>query len=1020
MAWTVNAETKKPANNSAQVSFTRDIRPILSDNCFHCHGPDESTRKAKMRFDTREGIFAERKGRFPIVPGKPDESEIVKRIFSTDPDEQMPPPDYPRQPTVAQKETLKKWIGQGAKWEEHWAFQKPRHPELPQVKAKGWTRNGIDHFILSRLETEGLKPSREADKATLLRRVTLDVTGLPPTPSELQAFQEDTSPNAYERVVDRLLASPRYGERMAVDWLDLARYSDTHGYQVDRERVMWPWRDWVVQAFNENKKFDEFTIEQIAGDLLPTPTLDQKIATGFHRNQRINMEAGSIAEEFFAEQVIDRVDTTATVWLGLTLGCARCHDHKYDPLTAKDFYSMFAFFNNIAERAVDRSNVQRNNVVSTKPTLKLPVPELDAKLAVLDTKIGTKQKKMDELVTVLKGQQNDWEKQVLTNEPVWSTLKLSEFKAESGKPTLRSLEDASIVAEGDIAETDTYVVVGQTEVTNITGIRLDVLPITGSSNQLGRSADGKFVLHSFSVELTNPDGSSKPVEFRKVNASSELAGFKASLLLSPRSNGIGGWSAVSTNGEATTAFFEVKSPFTLPKGAALKFKLTQNNPGKTQIGKFRLTVTDDEHPTLNPLLARIFRNKPVPKRTEADVKMAREYFLSYQPEYQRLSEEMAQLNGERKNVDEDIPSTMVMQEQEGEVRPAFILVRGAYDQPGERVFPAVPAILPQLPSDAPTNRLGLARWLVSPENPLTARVTMNRFWAAYFGNGLVKSIENFGLQGDQPTDPELLDWLATEFMRSGWDMKAMQKLIVMSASYRQSSRVSPELLERDPGNILMTRGPRLRLGAEMIRDQALSLSGLLSEKMGGPAVKPYQPTGLWEELAAGPEGTGFATYKQGTGEDLYRRSLYTFWKRTVSPPAMSTFDAPTREICTVSRSRTSTPLQALALLNDVTYVEAARALAQRMLVEGGSSIEQRIAHGFLLATARKPKEAEITVLKAGLERRLAEFKGDESAATKFLTLGDSKPNAALNSSELAAYTTVASVILNLDEVVTKQ
>ncbi|MBA4149399.1 MAG: DUF1553 domain-containing protein [Verrucomicrobia bacterium] len=1016
---TTSVEAQKPVS-AGHVDFTRDIRPILSDSCFHCHGPDESTRKAKMRFDTKEGILAERRGRFPVVPGKPDDSEIVKRIFSNDPDEQMPPPDYARQPTAKQKEQLKAWIAQGAPWEDHWAFEKPVRPELPQVKNKKWPRNEIDHFILERLEAEKLKPSQEADKATLLRRVTLDLTGLPPTPEEIRAFQKDKSSKAYERVVDRLLASPRYGERMAVDWLDLARYADTHGYQVDRERIMWPWRDWVIKAFNDNMPFDQFTVEQLAGDLLPNATLEQKIATGFHRNQRINMEGGSIAEEFFVEQVVDRVDTTATVWMGLTVGCARCHDHKYDPVSAKDFYSMYAFFNNIAERGVDRENVQRNNIVSTRPFLKLPAPELEAKLAQLDETIAAKQRVVDGITATLSKQQVAWEKQVLTNAPDWKNLTVIEAKAESGKPVLKASNENSIVTEGEIAEADTFVVVAQTELTNINGIRLEVLPIPGSTNQLGHSKDGTFVLNTLNLEVVAKAGKRlQSVEFSKVSGSAARSGFAATLLLRPRENVIGGWSAESKTGEPVDVIFETKESVSIPAGATLKFKLTQNNPGKTQMGHFRLTATDNDHPSpLSSALTKIFKI-PVEKRKVAEVKSASDYFLSYQAEYRTASEGMAQMNRERKTLDDQIPRTMVMEELD-KPRDAFILVRGAYDQPGERVFPAVPAILPQLEPDAPTNRLGLAQWLISPENPLTARVTVNRFWAAYFGNGLVKTIEDFGMQGDLPSHPGLLDWLATEFMRVGWDTKAMQKLLVMSATYRQASQVSEDLLERDPENILLARGSRMRLPAEMIRDQALSFSGLISEKMGGPSVKPYQPVGLWEELAAGAEGTGFATYEQGKGEDLYRRSLYTFWKRTVSPPAMSTFDAPTREICTVSRSRTSTPLQALALLNDVTYVEAARSLAQRMLREGGSSVEQRIRHGFILATAREPKKAEMTILKTGLEQRLAEMKSDRAAAEQLISVGDSKADDKLNASELAAYTTVASVILNLDEVITKQ
>jgi len=679
---------------------------------------------------------------------------------------------------------------------------------------------------------------------------------------------------------------------------------------------------------------------------------------------------------------------------------------------------MYAFFNNIAERGVDRENVQRNNVVNTKPFIRLPAPELEAKLAEFDRQIAVLEKEIKRLTDALKPQQTAWEQERLNHPPAWNGLQSLSVRSESGRPQFTVSGEGAILTEGEIAETDTYVVSGQVALNTIRGVQLEVFTIPGTTNRLGLSQEGTFVLNTLDLEIRHGQGT-RQVTFQKVNASSERPGFKANLLLRPRENGIGGWSGLSKTGEVATAVFETAAPVNIPDGATLIFKLNQNNPGKTQIGHFRLSLTDDSHPLpLSAPLKKIF-GTPLQKRNAKDAKTALDYFLSYQPDYRKASDEMARLQRERKETDDLIPRTMVMEELP-EPRKAFILIRGAYDQPGEEVFPAVPAILPQLPPGAPVNRLGLAHWLVSPENPLTARVTMNRYWAAYFGRGLVKTVEDFGIQGDPPSHPELLDWLATEFIRSGWDIKAMQKLIAMSATYRQASHVSPDLLERDPANILLARGPRLRLPAEMIRDQALAASGLLAGKIGGPSVKPYQPAGLWEELAAGAEGTGFATYKQGTGEDLYRRSLYTFWKRTVSPPTMSTFDAPSREFCTVSRSRTSTPLQALALLNDVTYVEASRKLAERMLTEGGVSMEQRIRYGFQLVTAREPKRAELRVLKAGLVERMAGFRKNPESAAELISVGESSVRKDLPVADLAAYTTVASVILNLDEAITKQ
>jgi hypothetical protein len=1014
------AAPKSGPDKTNLVDFRRDIRPILSDSCFHCHGPDESTRKAKMRLDTKEGAMAERKGRFPVVPGKPDDSEIFRRIFSNDPDEQMPPPDHPRQLNPNQKELIKKWIAQGANWQEHWAFQKAVRPELPKVKNRRWPRNEIDHFILARLEREGLKPSSEAEKTILLRRVTFDLTGLPPTPEEIEAFLKDKSANAYEKVVDRLLSSPRYGERMATDWLDASRYADTNGYQVDRERDMWRWRDWVIKAFNENKPFDQFTIEQLAGDLLPNATLEQKIASGFNRNHRINMEAGSIPEEFFVEQVIDRVDTTSTVWLGLTMGCARCHDHKYDPVTAKDFYSMYAFFNNVAEQGVDRNNVLRNNVVNTRPILKLPAPEVEKRLAEADKEIAAKKAELNALADKLTLGQRDWEQRVLTNAVPWEVLKPVSLETKSKTITLTEREDGIIDAAGKMAREEVYTLVANTGLTNLTGIRVEVFPLPGSTNHaLGRSADGNFVLASIQVEISSKTEEKKVIEYGKATATTVRGGFRAEGAITRSPNDSNGWSAKSTNGESAILVVEPKLPVELPPGATLTIRLSQNAAGKAQIGRFRLSVTGDRHPAiLTPALEEVLQVEAT-KRNGKDKKTARDYFLSYQSDHRNLSMELDALNDKRKAIEGEIPSAMVMQELE-KPRETFILVRGAYDKKGERVYPNVPSILPSLPAAKETNRLAFAGWLVSPENPLTARVTMNRIWDSFFGMGIVKSVENFGVQGELPTHPELLDWMATEFMRSSWDLKAMQKLIVMSATYRQSSRVTPELVERDPENLLLARGPRFRLSAEMIRDQALFAAGLLSEKVGGPPVKPYQPEGLWEELAAGPVGTGFATYEQGRGEDLYRRSLYTYWKRTVPPPSMTTFDAGAREICTVKRSRTSTPLQALALLNDITYVEAARKLAERMITEGGTSADDRIRHGFLLATARKPKSEELKVLQRGLDARLTEFRNAGEASEKLLSVGESKRNAELNPAELAAYTTIAGIMLNLDEVVTKQ
>jgi Protein of unknown function (DUF1553)/Protein of unknown function (DUF1549)/Planctomycete cytochrome C len=774
---------------TSPVRFGRDVLPILSENCFKCHGPDEKARKAKLRLDQRGGMLS------VVTPGKGDESELVRRIESDDPEEQMPPQKSGRSLTAGQKEVLRRWIDQGAAWGKHWAYEALVRPSLPATKDTAWPRNPIDYFVLEQLEKEGLRPSPQACKETLIRRVTLDLTGLPPTLREVDAFLADHSPDAYEKVVDRLLASDHYGERMALEWLDDARYADTNGYQNDFARNMWPWRDWVISAFNRNMPFDEFVIEQIAGDMLPGATLQQRVASGFNRNNRTVTEAGSIDDEWRVENNVDRVETTATVFLGLTMGCARCHEHKYDPISQKEFYEFFAFFNSINEKGVYTE--QPGNV---PPMVALPTQ--------------AEQRRLDEF-------------------------------------------------DGAIMRAD----------------------------------------------------------------------------------------------------------------------------------------------------------RAVQSHAEKEV-IAQLFHAPFAPAWLEAVANAAGMRHEKSEYEKRISTVMVMEEL-SKPRATYVLKRGQYDHPdrSQKVEPNVPAFLPPLPGAAPHNRLGLSRWLVDPANPLTARVTVNRYWQRYFGTGMVKTTENFGIQGEPPSHPELLDWLATEFIRMRWDVKAMQRLIVTSAAYRQSSKVSPELAQRDPENRLLARGPRFRLPAELVRDNALAIGGLLMDAIGGRSIKPYQPAGLWEELAG---GAGEGPYVQDKGPNLYRRSLYIYRKRTVPHPELVTFDAPSREICQVKRARTNTPLQALELLNDVTYVEAARKLAEIMLRERGVTPADRIRLAFRRATARLPRPDELDLLVSGLTRYKASFDSDEDAANRFIRHGDSPTVTKTTAAELAAYTATASVILNLDETVTKE
>ena len=796
---------------AGKVSFDRDVRPILSNHCWKCHGPDAKERKAGLRLDQLDSATQPAEsGKIAVVPNKPGASELLRRIHASDADEQMPPASENKPLSDAQKEILKRWIEQGATFEQHWSFRTVARPAPPNIKNKAWSKNPIDHFVLARLEAEELSPSPEADRESLIRRVTLDLTGLPPTIAEVDDFLNDRDANAYEKVVDRLLKSPHYGERMALDWLDASRFADTNGYHIDNGRDMTRWRKWVIDAFNRNLPFDQFTIQQLAGDLLPEPTdataaFEQKLASGFHRNHMINFEGGAFPKEYHNAYIVDRVNTTATVWLGLTVGCSQCHDHKYDPLTQREFYQFYAFFHNVPENGLDG---RKGNA---EPLLRLPTED--------------QQKQLAELVE------------------------------------------------------------------NIT--KLD---------------------------------------------------------------------------------------------ARLK------------------TAKDDDAKTVKTDLDRL-------RKSQTDLEQL-------------------------------IPTSMVMREMD-QPRETFVLIRGQYDKPGEKVSADVPAVLPRIPDGAPRNRLGFAQWLTHPSHPLTSRVTVNRYWQSYFGTGLVKTSEDFGSQGEPPSHPELLDWLASEFVgqasqpdlprassgervglgspTDGWDIKHLQRLIVTSATYRQATHVTPALTARDPENRLLARGPRHRLSAEGIRDLALSVSGLLQHKIGGPSVSPYQPAGLWEELMARADGKNWTAqeYSQSHGADLYRRTMYTFWKRTCPPAQLATFDAPDRETCTVRRARTNTPLQALVLMNDPTYVEASRKLAERILLEGGATTDDRIAFAFRLTIARKPSAREFVVLRRVFEQQLARFQGDPVAATKLLSVGESSRNEKLTAVELAAWSAVASVILNLDETVTK-
>ncbi|MDO8540480.1 MAG: PSD1 and planctomycete cytochrome C domain-containing protein [Opitutaceae bacterium] len=986
------------------LEFNRDVRPILSDNCFACHGFDAKKRKGKLRLDTLEGATAERDGFQAIVPGDLSKSELWLRINSEDEDERMPPKETHKTLSAAQKEILKRWIIEGARYQPHWAYVAPQRKTPPMIKMITWPHNDIDRLILAKLETAGLKPSPEADRSTLIRRLSLDLTGLPANPTEVAAFLSDQSPDAYERVVDRLLGSPHFGERMAVDWLDAARYADTNGYQIDRDREIWAWRDWVIAAFNNNMPFDRFTIEQIAGDLLPNAALEQRIATGFNRNHMINEEGGIIPEEFLAEYAADRVETTSAVWLGQTFICTRCHDHKFDPFTQRDFYSLKAFFHNVPEQG--KSLRQAEFRFSSPPYVKLPSPALDAKLTELRKELTVLKARLAALEREPHGGIEDWVKRLASETIEWRALTPRSASAEEQKPQVEK-ENNTVLFEFLNNTRQDVTVRAKTSDARITSLRL-----TCASTEVAST----FNWTELSVQIVRPGVRPAPIKLRPAVAGHSLAAESVAFIHD--GNRETRVPLRVTPARSVSAVFELDEALQNETGEALELVFIIGSYGASGPTRWRFEATDADRTLFVPAALVAGATKTPEQRSEEETAKLGARYAAQQPRGRELEDKIAAV--QRRMIDKEraYSTTMVMEEME-KPRETFILVRGAYDKRGERVTANTPAMLPPMNAAEPKNRLGLARWLVSPENPLTARVTVNRLWQAVFGMGLVKTSEDFGSQGEVPSHPELLDWLATEFMQSGWDVKRTMQLLVTSATYRQQSRFTPELLERDPENRLLARAPRFRLQGEFVRDQALAMSGLLVPTIGGPSVRPYHPPGLYEGVAPTSEDT-VKTYVQGRGLDLYRRSLYTYWKRSVPHPAMLAFDVPFREVCTVKRPRTNTPSQALNLMNDPTYVEAARFMAERIMREGRADVSSRLAYGFSLALARKPNPREMVVLRRAYDRAQREFAADPAAANAWLSVGEARRDSKLSPAELAAFATVASTILCMDETITKQ
>ena len=1003
------------------LEFNRDIRPLLSEQCFSCHGFDNHQRKAQLRLDIRDdALKGGKSGKPSVTPGKPEASELVLRLFTLDPDEVMPPPDSGRTLTGPQREMLRQWVAEGAVYQEHWAFLPPKAATPPQLSNVSWVRNPIDEFTGIRMEEAGMHPRPESDRATLMRRVALDLTGLPPAPSEVAAFVADPDPRAYEHLVRRLLDSPHYGERMAIEWLDAARYADTHGYHIDSARDMTAWRDWVIRAFNRNKPFNQFTIEQLAGDLLAgskTPLAGSDdaellVASGFNRNHMINYEGGAIPEEYAAAYVHDRVNATATVWLGLTLACAQCHDHKYDPITMRDYYGFYAFFNNVPENGLDGRNG------NAAPVVRLPSPAQAAEVAQWTSELEEWERRLKAPDAGVDAAQAIWEKELGTSgATVWSTAEVVELRSDQGT-VFQRLEDGSYLATGVAPDHDVYTVTLKTSLAQVTGVRVEALAHDSlPSHGPGRHPNGNIGLSDIRIS----GGAPLPLKA----ATADFSQADHAVALASDGDDTTAWTILPQSGRDHAAVFELESPFQPETTQGrLTVRLSFHSPyAQHEIGRLRVSLSSSPRPRESsglPEPVRLAMAVLPGERKPEQLATIRTYFREeISPVTRNWRDQQAALRKKREAAESAIPTAMVMGES-GTMRETHLLNRGQYDQPGAVVTAATPAALPPLPAGESPNRLGLARWLVSERQPLTARVIVNRYWQMYFGQGLVKSAENLGSQGDLPTHPELLDWLAVEFVRSGWDIKHLQELIVTSATYRQSSAAPRDLVVADPENRLLARGPRVRLGAEFIRDLALSVSGLLSPRIGGESVLPYQPSGLWEELMSREDNDAFTAqkYVQDHGEKLYRRTMYTFVKRTAVHPSLATFDAPDRQVCTVRRPRTNTPLQALALMNDPTYVEASRVLGERLLA-GSKDDVQRVEAAFQLVLARSPRREEIVIIRRLLEEQRAHFTAAPEAAEKLLRVGERPVTAGLAPSELAAWTVVASTLLNLDEAMTK-
>ena len=1035
----------------ARIGFNRDIRPILSDNCTACHGPDARARKASLRLDTKDGLFEKTPKREPaVVPRSLEKSELWRRVTATDPDDVMPPPDSHKALKPEQKEKLKQWILGGASWEGHWAFVKPEKPPVPQVKSGGFTiRNPIDAFVLAKLRSKGLKPAPEADRRTLVRRLSLDVTGLPPSPEVVEAFVKDRSPDYYEKLVQKLVISPAWGEHRARYWLDAARYADTHGLHFDNYREMWPYRDWVIKAFNNNMRFDQFTLEQLAGDLLDDPTMDQKTATGFHRCNMTTNEGGTIDEENQAIYANDRVTTTGWVWLGATLNCTACHDHKFDPFTQKDFYSMAAYFRNTTQSAKD------GNSKDSTPSILVPQTPMDAArwtalpgeisaaTDLINQRRAEAKPAFEVWLTTAKAADLDADLNISNlvvhvplNErqsngvsvkagPSRSIPLAGDQEWQDGKlgPALVLHKDATLNLgdTGDFEKTNAFSYGGWVRVSKVgpgVGVIARMEVENGYRGWDLHQEGKKFNVHIVnawpenSIRVSTKDDVVKEKTFQHVFVTYDGSG---------KAKGVriyvdGAETPLTVDKDTLKDSIRTKTPLRIgqrskdhvfERGRVQDVRIYDRRLSAAEVKTLAKVVPIRESIALTP-----------EKRTKEQNEAIFDYWITTRDKaYTERTAKLAALKSEQDAVRGRNPVTHIQQEKKDSVPMANILFRGQYDKPKDQVMAATPAVLHAMPAGAPTNRLGLARWINSPDNPLTARVTVNRFWQEIFGVGLVKTAEDFGSTGEAPVNQELLDWLAVDFQEHGWDVKRLFELMLTSSTYRQSAETTREKLEKDPQNRFLSRGPRFRMDAEMVRDYALATSGLLTEKIGGPSVKPYQPGGVWEAVAMPESNT--KKYAHDTGEALYRRSLYTFWKRAAPPASMDIFNAPSREVCAVRRERTNTPLQALATLNDPQFVEAARHLADLALTRSKGRDDEAIDEMAQRLLARSLTAKEKSIVKRTLAEMRAYYEKQPAAAKEFLAVGESKASDKLPASQLAAMTMVANQMMNLDEVLNK-